>query len=113
MATFRNSDANPKERFVYHGAGLGGGGGSSYIDDVVLEDSDSAAWTAAGSSTLTVRRHLCQNFYEAGPVKGLRAREVGRSNLLSGPPGRFALVPVPNQLCGNAHSGERSSRRKF
>ena len=32
VATFRAGDADPKEVFVHHNAGLGGYGGSSYID---------------------------------------------------------------------------------
>jgi YD repeat-containing protein len=35
VATFRAEDADPKEVFVHHAAGLGGIGGSSHIDAVV------------------------------------------------------------------------------
>ncbi len=45
VAVFRASDADPKEVFVHHNAGLAGYGGSSYIDSVILRDRDtSSAW---------------------------------------------------------------------
>lgn len=62
LGSYRASDANPKERLVYHNAGLGGRGSSSYIDSVVLKDSDTTSWTSAGSGSLGVRRYYCQNW---------------------------------------------------
>ena len=64
VATYRGSDSNPKERFVYHNAGANGYGGSSYIDSVILRDSDeSVGWTtAAPDSTLENRYYYLQNW---------------------------------------------------
>ncbi|MCL4742522.1 MAG: hypothetical protein KJZ54_10010 [Phycisphaerales bacterium] len=46
-------DADPKERLVYHNAGLAGGGGSSYIDAVILRDRDAnTAWEDEADGTL-------------------------------------------------------------
>ena len=62
IATFRESDALPKEQFVYHCAGNGGWGGSSYIDSTLLRDKDqSTAWTAQADRTET-RAYYCQNW---------------------------------------------------
>lgn len=48
VATYRNSDSSPKERFVYHAAGFAGSGSSSYIDAVVLRDADrNSGWTVS------------------------------------------------------------------
>jgi hypothetical protein len=44
LETYRDDDADPKERFLYHAAGVGGWGGSLYIDAVVLRDRDSEKW---------------------------------------------------------------------
>jgi len=47
VATYRGGDADPREVFVWHAAGVDGGGDSSYIDSVVLrQDDNSTAWTA-------------------------------------------------------------------
>jgi RHS repeat-associated protein len=63
VATFRGSDANPKEQFVYHCAGNGGYGGSSYIDSVVLRDRDMTnGWTGAADGTLEERTYYLQNW---------------------------------------------------
>ena len=63
MAVFRDQDANPKESFIYHNAGIAGMGGSSYIDSVILRDRDAnTAWTAASDGTLEERRYLVQNW---------------------------------------------------
>ncbi|MBK9189248.1 MAG: hypothetical protein IPM33_09870 [Phycisphaerales bacterium] len=63
VATFRDEDADPKEVFVHHAAGLGGFGGSSYIDGVILRDRDIAnAWTSDADSKRTERRYYCQNW---------------------------------------------------
>ncbi len=57
---FRASDADPKEVFVPHGAGLGGYAGSSYIDGVILRDRDAnSGWTSAADSTREERRSGC------------------------------------------------------
>ncbi|MBK8172706.1 MAG: hypothetical protein IPK60_20545 [Sandaracinaceae bacterium] len=63
VATFRDSDASPKESFVYHAAGGGGYGGSSYIDQVVMRDRDDTnTWTGAADGTLEERAYYCQNW---------------------------------------------------
>lgn len=63
VATFRGTDAAPKEVFVHHNAGLSGFGGSSYIDAVILRDRDADTdWWAAADSTREERRYLCQNW---------------------------------------------------
>jgi hypothetical protein len=62
IATFRDTDADPKERVIFHAAGLAGVGQSSYIDSVILRDLDNAAWTAAASETLDQRRYILQNW---------------------------------------------------
>ncbi|MBL8881160.1 MAG: hypothetical protein JNG88_18790, partial [Phycisphaerales bacterium] len=64
VATYRGSDANPKERFVYHNAGFAGYGGSSYIDSVILRDcDDSVDWkTAAPDDELQTRYYYLQNW---------------------------------------------------
>jgi YD repeat-containing protein len=50
------ADANPKERFVFHHAGLAGSGGSGYIDEVILRDRDNTSgFTAASDGTLEER----------------------------------------------------------
>jgi RHS repeat-associated protein len=61
VATFRGSDAEPKEVFVRHAAGLDGRGGSSYIDSVILRDRDANTdWTEASDGTLEERIYYCQ-----------------------------------------------------
>jgi hypothetical protein len=62
VASFRDTDADPKERYVHNAAGLAGRATSSYIDSVVLRDRDLAAWTAAASETLDERTYLLQNW---------------------------------------------------
>ena len=63
VATYRGSDSEPKEQFVYHNAGNDGRGGASYIDDVILRDKDAnTSWTAASDGTLEERIDYCQNW---------------------------------------------------
>jgi len=63
VATFRASDADPKEVFVHHNAGLGGYGGSSYIDSVILRDRDAdTAWPEPADDKREERRYYCQNW---------------------------------------------------
>ena len=67
METYRDDhtsiDADPKERFDYHGAGLAGSGGSSYIDRVILRDRDhNSGWSSAADGTLEERVYLLQNW---------------------------------------------------
>lgn len=63
VATFRDGDSSPKERFVHHAAGPSGLGGSSYVDDLVLRDWDAnTAWTSASDGTLEQRMDWCQNW---------------------------------------------------
>ncbi len=68
VATFRDSDTSPKERFLYHAAGLGGYGGASggiggYIDHCILRDKDAnTAWDTASDGTLEERMYYCQNW---------------------------------------------------
>jgi RHS repeat-associated protein len=59
---YRNDDANPRERFVYHAAGQNGRGTASYIDDVMLRDRDVKPWNVASDSTMEERVFYCQNF---------------------------------------------------
>ncbi len=63
VAVYRGSDSDPKERYLYHAAGLRGHGGSSYIDQVVMRDRDANSdWTAAADGTLEERRYYLQNW---------------------------------------------------
>jgi RHS repeat-associated protein len=64
VATYRDSDATPKEEFTYHNAGLDGSGGSSYIDKVIMRDKDAnTAWaTVTTDGVLEERRVHCQNW---------------------------------------------------
>jgi RHS repeat-associated protein len=64
IATFRGTDDEPKERFVYHAAGLDGLGGSSYIDAVMLRDRDADTdWDGDDADgDLEERRYICQNW---------------------------------------------------
>ncbi|MBX3410944.1 MAG: hypothetical protein KF859_13800 [Phycisphaeraceae bacterium] len=63
VATYRGSDAHPKERFIHHNAGVGGFGGGSYIDSVILRDSDDPeGWTNAADGTLETRHYYLQNW---------------------------------------------------
>lgn len=72
-ATYRAShystwtiDANPKEQFVNHAAGLvgiAGSGGSSYIDSVIRRDRDANTnWEAQADAMLEERTYTCQNW---------------------------------------------------
>jgi RHS repeat-associated protein len=50
------ADSDPKERFVFHHAGLAGSGGSGYIDEVILRDRDNTSgFTASSDGTLEER----------------------------------------------------------
>ncbi len=55
VAVFRDEDADPKEVFVHHNAGLAGYGGSSYIDSVILRDRDTSAAWHEGIGEISVR----------------------------------------------------------
>ncbi len=63
VAVYRGTDSDPKERYLYHAAGLRGQGGSSYIDQVVMRDRDAnSGWTSAADGTLEERRYYLQNW---------------------------------------------------
>ncbi len=63
VGTWRDTDANLKEMFIYHNAGLAGRGGSSYIDTVVLRDRDMTnGWTGAADGTQEERHYYLQNW---------------------------------------------------
>jgi hypothetical protein len=69
VAAYRDQDANPKEVFIYHAAGLAGMGGSSYIDSVILRDRDNTAcgtgcdpWLQSSDGVLEQRRYYVQNW---------------------------------------------------
>ncbi|MBX3403604.1 MAG: hypothetical protein KF699_09370 [Phycisphaeraceae bacterium] len=63
VGTWRGTDTDPKELFIYHAAGVAGMGGSSYIDSVVLRDRDnSAKWSQAADGTLETRHYYAQNW---------------------------------------------------
>jgi RHS repeat-associated protein len=63
VAAYRDQDANPKEAFIYHAAGVAGRGGSLYVDCVILRDrDDSGAWTAGSDGVLEQRRYYVQNW---------------------------------------------------
>ncbi len=67
LETYRDThssiDSDPKERFDYHAAGLGGSGSSSYIDRVILRDRDhNSGWASAADGTLEERLYLLQNW---------------------------------------------------
>ena len=56
-------DDDPKERFVYHNAGLDGYGSSSYIDAVVLRERDAdTGWPDEAEGTLEERTYYLQNW---------------------------------------------------
>ena len=60
VATFRDTDSDPKEQFVYHNWGAGGDG---LIDALILRDKDAnTAWTSAADGTLEERIYYCQNW---------------------------------------------------
>jgi RHS repeat-associated protein len=69
VAVYREQDANPKEAFIYHAAGLAGSGSSSYIDSVILRDRDNTScgtgcdpWLASSDGVLEQRRYYVQNW---------------------------------------------------
>jgi RHS repeat-associated protein len=63
VATFRGSDSAPKERFIWHNAGMNGRGNSSYIDSVLFRDRDMTnSWTGSADGTLEERHYYCQNW---------------------------------------------------
>jgi len=64
VATYRDTDANPKERFVHHTAGASGYGSGSYIDDLGLRERDAnTSWNGtAGDGMLEERLYYCQNW---------------------------------------------------
>ena len=63
VATYRETDSDPKEEFINHQAGLGGNGGSSYINAVVSRDKDAnTAWTSASDGVLEDKIYYCQNW---------------------------------------------------
>jgi hypothetical protein len=70
VATFRADDEAPhapKERFVYHNAGMSGYGSSSYIDGVVLRDRDANTdWAEVSDGVLEERIYCCQNWRHDG-----------------------------------------------
>jgi RHS repeat-associated protein len=50
------ADSDPKERFIFHAAGVAGSGGSSYIDEVILRDRDNTSgWSTSSDGTLEER----------------------------------------------------------
>lgn len=63
VAVYRESDSDPKERYLHDKAGASGFGGSSYIDDLILRDRDAnSGWTSAADGTLEERRYFCQSW---------------------------------------------------
>jgi len=63
VGTFRDTDSDPKEEFLHHGAGLDGFGEASFIDLVAYRDRDAnTAWTSASDGTLEERMYYCQNW---------------------------------------------------
>ena len=63
LATFRESDSDPKEEFVNHQAGLYGNGASSYINGVVCRDKDrNTAWLVASDGVLEQKMYFFQNW---------------------------------------------------
>ncbi|MFN0012210.1 MAG: RHS repeat-associated core domain-containing protein [Phycisphaerales bacterium] len=71
VATYRTPtwggtlDANPKETFLYHAAGVEGRGSSSYIDSVILRERDAngnGGWRGQSDGTLEERRFYGQNW---------------------------------------------------
>ena len=63
LATFRESDSDPKEEFVNHQAGIDGNGGSSYINAVVCRYLDANTdWLAASDGVLEQKRYYFQNW---------------------------------------------------
>jgi len=62
VMTYRSTDSNPKERFVFHSAGADGFGTASYGDDQIVRDIDlSNGWAGAADGTMEIRRCLFQN----------------------------------------------------
>ena len=61
VGTYRASDSDPKELFVYHAPGDGGLGG--YMDDVILREKDAnSGWNSAADGTLEERLYYFQNW---------------------------------------------------
>lgn len=55
-------DADAKERFVHHAAGIDGRGGSSYIDSMILSDREiTNDWWDTAASTMAGRFYYLQN----------------------------------------------------
>jgi hypothetical protein len=52
------ADADPKERFVFHHAGLAGSGSSGYIDEVILRDRDNTSGFASSSDGTLEERYF-------------------------------------------------------
>jgi RHS repeat-associated protein len=80
IQTYRDADAEAKERFVYHAAGAGGFGGSSYIDSVILRDRDnSEKWYVEADGSLETRVYYCQN-WRADVVATIGPTATGEGN---------------------------------
>ena len=63
VASYRDSDADPKEEWVHHEAGADGHGGSSFVNGFILRDRDAdTAWDSASDGTLEERMYACQNW---------------------------------------------------
>jgi RHS repeat-associated protein len=63
VATFRSSDATPKETFILQQAGNDGLGGASYINGVICRKKDAdTTWTTATDGVLEETEHYCQNW---------------------------------------------------
>ncbi|MFZ2873610.1 MAG: RHS repeat-associated core domain-containing protein [Phycisphaerales bacterium] len=99
VATFRDTDATPKEAFVWHAAGQGGFGGSSYIDSVILRDRDNYTggtpngMTSASDGTLEERRYSCQN-WRADVVAVTKADGTPLEYVRYSPYGEPTVYPV-------------------
>ncbi len=78
VATFRGDDANPKEVFVHHAAGVDGTGGSSYLDAMILRDRDaSTAWHEEADAAREERRYSCHNWRgDVGAILSASGRMV-------------------------------------
>jgi RHS repeat-associated protein len=63
VATFRSSDATPKEVFVLQQAGDDGLGGASYINGVICRKKDAnTTWTTTSDGVLEETEFYCQNW---------------------------------------------------
>lgn len=93
VATFRESDSDPKERFLYHAAGAGGFGTSSYIDLVVMRDRDAnTAWTSASDGVLEERIYYGQNWH--ADVSAL-VKMTGASSVAMAEWAKYSAYGVP------------------